>query len=106
MKNILCAFLILLVWNLSFSQNKIDSSITKVDVFKIYPNPVQDDLFILGTNKIKSIEFIDALGNRVEIYHFNKSIIKMDVSQIKNGIYLIQAIDEKNQLEIKRLIIK
>ena len=111
MKMVSSAFLILLVCNLSFSQNKVEndtvkSNTTKVSVFKLYPNPVQDELFILGTNKIKSIELINALGKREAFYSFNKSIIKMDVSQIKSGIYLIQVIDENNQLEIKRLIVK
>tara|TARA_R110000868_G_scaffold212549_5_gene462436 strand:+ start:2932 stop:3210 length:279 start_codon:yes stop_codon:yes gene_type:complete len=91
----------------SFSQEQVvKNNLEETTVFKFYPNPVQDELFVLGTNKIKSIELINVLGKRVAIYHFNKSIIKMDVSDLKSGIYLIQATDENNKQETKRLVVK
>ncbi|MDO5968777.1 T9SS type A sorting domain-containing protein [Flavivirga aquimarina] len=96
---------------MAFSQVTVESSneendITKSNLFKFYPNPVEDELFIIGSNKIKSIEFIDVLGKRVAIHHFNKSIIKMDVSQLKSGIYLIQATDENGKQETQKLVVK
>ena len=75
-------------------------------VFKCHPNPVENELFILGINKIKTIEFINVLGKRAAIYHYNKSIIKLDVSQLKKGIYFLQVIDEKNKAETKKLVVK
>ena len=99
--------LLFFISNVSFSQEDEENvNLEKTTVFKFYPNPAQDDLFILGTNKIKSIELINVLGNRVAFYHFNKSIIKMDVSELKSGMYLIQAIDENNNSETKKLIVK
>jgi hypothetical protein len=89
-----------------FSQAIEKNTIEEISVFKFYPNPVQEDLFILGTHKIKSIEFLNALGELIGTYHFNKRIIKMNVSEFKSGIYLIQVIDENNNSEIKRLVIE
>ncbi len=120
MKNIRFAFLALLICNLSFSQEKIidsikQSNIKKVDttsavlktsVFKMHPNPAKDKLFVLGTNRIKSIELINVLGKQVAIYHFNKSIIKIDVSQLKKDIYIIKIIDENDKMETKRLVVE
>ena len=93
------------------SQEKTENSSIKKDtlkvhVFKFHPNPVEEELFVLGTHKIKSIEFIDILGKRVAIYHFNKSIIKINVSELKSGIYLIQVTNENNKQETKKLIVK
>lgn len=75
-------------------------------VFKCYPNPVKDNLFILGTNKLKSIEFINSLGKREAIYQFNRSIVKIDVSGFKKGLYILKVTNEKDSVETKKLIVK
>lgn len=108
MKNRLCLFIILFVCNLSFSQNETEQvkAKTKSSIFKFYPNPVQDELYVLGTNKIKTIEFIDVSGKTAEVFHLNKAIIKLDVSQLKSGIYHIKVTDENNDLETKKVIVK
>ncbi|MGB5420082.1 T9SS type A sorting domain-containing protein [Algibacter sp.] len=107
MKYIATCLLLLCFSNLSFSQNDIEKNPPKEStVFKFHPNPAQDDLFILGTNKIKSIELSDVFGNRIALYQFNKSIIKLDISEFKSGIYLIQVTDENNRHEIKKVFIK
>ncbi len=108
MKNLIVAFFISLYCNMFYAQGKTnirkDSIAEKV--FKFYPNPVEDELFVLGTHKIKSIEFIDVLGKQVAIYYFNKSIIRIDVSQLKSGIYLMRVIDKNNRQDIKKLMVK
>lgn len=107
MKNIFCSLLLLFISNVLFGQEQIGKdNLKETEVFKFYPNPAQDDLFILGINKIKSIELINVLGKRVAFYHFNKSIIKINVSELNSGIYLIQVIDENNKSETKKLVVK
>lgn len=107
MKNMFNCLLLVFISNLSFSQEeKGKNNIEETKVFKFYPNPAENDLFILGTNTIKSIEIIDVFGKRIAIYHFNKSIIKLDVSEFKSGIYLIHAIDEKDKHETKKVVVK
>jgi hypothetical protein len=106
MKNTLYC-LLLFICNICFSQEEIIKNNPKeIAVFKFYPNPAQDDLYILGTHKIKSIELINTLGKRVAFYHFNKSIIRINVSELNSGIYLIQVIDENNTSDTKKLVIK
>lgn len=111
MRNSPYVFLFFLMFRIGFSQEKVQELIinkdtTKIAVFKFYPNPAQDDLYILGTHKIKSIELINTQGKRVAFYHFNKSIIRINVSELNSGIYLIQAIDENDTSETKKLVIK
>jgi hypothetical protein len=107
MKNMLLCLFLFFISRVSFSQEQLDKNVAdKTPVFKSYPNPVHDELFILGTHKIKSIELINVLGNRVAVYYFNRSIIKLEVSQLKSGIYLIQVTDENNNQETKRLVVK
>ncbi|TGV03725.1 hypothetical protein [Flavivirga rizhaonensis] len=102
MKNLFCLLLVFQIYNVSFSQEKTNNNIIeagkpKADIFKFHPNPTDNELFVIGTNKIKNIEIIDVLGNTVASYFFNKSIIKIDVSQVKN---------ENNKVETKKLIIQ
>ncbi|AUP79269.1 T9SS type A sorting domain-containing protein [Flavivirga eckloniae] len=110
MKNLFCLFLVVLISNTSFSQEKTEKDITEEDntndLFKFYPNPAENELFILGKNKIKSIEIIDVLGKTVATHLIDKSIIKIDVSQLKSGVYLLQVTNENDTLETKRLVIK
>ncbi|PWH83788.1 hypothetical protein DIS18_04345 [Algibacter marinivivus] len=107
MKSIFFYLFLFIISHMSFSQERIrETNLQKDTVFKFHPNPAQDDLYILGENKIKSIELINVLGKRVAFYHFNKSIIQIDVSELKSGLYLIQVIDENNMAETKKLVIK
>jgi hypothetical protein len=114
MKKVLSVFSILIVCNISFSQEKKsdlpieNQSVENLEepVFKFYPNPVDDELFVIGAHKIKTIEVIDALGKSVAIYHFDKSIIRLNVSELKPGIYLLKVIDQKDRLDVKKLVVK
>lgn len=109
MKNIGYLFAVLLFCNISFSQEKREqlspeNNVEKV-VFKSYPNPVSEQLFVIGSNKIKSVEFLDASGKRTAFYKFNKRIIKINVSNLKKGTYLLKVIDERDRIQVKRLVV-
>ena len=114
MKKALTVFSILIVCNISFSQEKKpdlpieNQSVENLEepVFKFHPNPVEDELFVIGTHKIKSIEIMNALGNVVAIYHFDKSIIRLHVSELKPGMYLLKVLDKKDRVDIKKLVVK
>ncbi|WP_406685420.1 T9SS type A sorting domain-containing protein [Seonamhaeicola sp. MEBiC1930] len=107
MKTLLIALLSILSYFELSAQQNIQTPISKINsVFKCHPNPVENELYILGVNKIKSVEFINVLGKRAAIYLFNKSIIKIDVSYLKTGIYILQVIDEYDKVEIKKLVVR
>ena len=114
MEKALLCFSILIVCNISFSQEKTPEfaienkriAPQQLPVFKCHPNPVEEDLFVIGTFKIERIEILDALGKRVALYKFNKSIIRLNLSELKSGIYLLKVVDKKNRQAIKKLVVK
>jgi hypothetical protein len=59
--------------------------------FTIYPNPVQDKLFIYADNLTNvSVNIIDMLGNKrysIPHLHYETSV---DVSMLNEGVYLLQ----------------
>ncbi|MFA6922825.1 MAG: T9SS type A sorting domain-containing protein [Bacteroidales bacterium] len=79
-----------------------DYSISKQ--IKIYPNPVNDFLRIEnGGNELRLIEVYDLLGN-IALQSNYKNII--DVSQLPDGIYLINIIDVKYNSVKSKLVVE
>lgn len=73
------------------------SDITELNYnFKLYPNPVQDKLYInVADLTINNISIINILGETIENTSFNISgnILQIDVSNIEKGIYFIKIND-------------
>lgn len=78
----------------------IDDNLTKTDI-KVYPNPTSARLEIVTLSKIKEIWLFDIYGN----FLFSTSIIDIDISNLKNGVYILRIITESNEI-INREIIK
>lgn len=75
----------------------------------IYPNPATDFLNFKSNNseKVKSIEFYNALGQRVYYEDFfNSSDIKIDVSNLRRGMYFIKVSFESAKIVSSKLILK
>ena len=74
----------------------------------IYPNPVTDLVNIKSnvSEKIKSIEFYNALGQRIYYENiFNASDIKVDVSNFRKGVYFIKVYFESTKVVSSKLIL-
>lgn len=87
---------------------------TEPDFYKVYPNPVADNLYILfekprdGLTQEGILKLLDARGNIVSeraINIGNESTIQVSVADIPNGIYFIQAILGSGQSGIQPVII-
>lgn len=87
------------------SKKVLNEEIANTEVFKFYPNPAKDDLFLLGTKKIKHIDILDACGKHIVSLNSNKRAMKLSVSDLKSGIYLIKVIDENDRKQVKKLIV-
>ncbi len=58
--------------------------------FKVYPNPVNDVLRISDMQNVKRVEIINVVGQRVrEINNISDSNVELNVSDLDNGIYII-----------------
>lgn len=85
--------------------SKTINDVNITDVFKFHPNPASDYVFIMGNRKIKNIAILNAFGKRVVSQQVNKSIMKLNISNLKRGIYLIQVIDINDRRQVKKLIV-
>ena len=75
-------------------------SIIEMDTVKLYPNPVNDILYISGQSEKYNIEIYSLTGQKLNQY-FNVS--KIDMSLFSNGVYLIK-ISDQNSISTKRVI--
>jgi len=87
------------------SKTVLNEEMTNTEVFKFYPNPAKDDLFLLGTKKLKYIDILDACGKHIVSHDLNKRAMKLSISDLKSGIYLIKVIDENDRKQVKKLIV-
>ncbi|WP_452598221.1 T9SS type A sorting domain-containing protein [Pontimicrobium sp. MEBiC01747] len=73
--------------------------------FKIYPNPVKDELKITNSGQISNIDIYNITGQKV--LSNNKLINNiLDVSSLNSGIYLLKLEDKKGQVTTKKLIVE
>ncbi len=71
-----------------------------------YPNPVNDILSInLPSKESYDIILMDIFGNQNIIFEDIQNILEIDVKNYKNGIYLLQVVQNKNLLSTKKVII-
>ena len=64
--------------------------------FKIYPNPSNDSILIKSNKQVvEKITISDVNGKTVKQINTNKNSVKIDISVLKKGIYLIKINDFK-----------
>ncbi len=109
-------FLPLMICNISFSQEIFDQNNLKNDslsvsnlkgkstLFKSYPNPVETYLYVIGNVRLQSVEFINSFGKTTLFIKVNKAINRLDVSELKKGVYLMKVINETDVVEVKRIV--
>lgn len=71
------------------------------DEVTIAPNPVSGFLNLSSANDIMSIEIYNMLGQQILIKEINKTEVKIDVSQLKQGTYLIKVLSDNQQKTLK-----
>lgn len=84
--------------------NTDDLQTSKTTDINIFPNPVKDFVQIKSSNLIKKIQLLDIQGRTIITQNHNQNLIKLDLSTISAGIYLVKITTEKT--EILRKIIK
>lgn len=68
----------------------------------IYPNPAQNEIFVLGVN-LKSIIVYDVMGKMV-VSEFDAETNKIDIKMLPNGLYIIKIITFDRKLYTKKII--
>ena len=68
----------------------IDDIVLDITEAEIYPNPVTDKLNIETRDKVLTLEVFDALGRRVIFKAPNQTSIGLDISTLKQGVYILK----------------
>ena len=90
--------------NLDLSNTEI---LNEVLSLQLYPNPAKDEVIINSTHLLSSYRIFNSSGALVQSNnHLNKSHLSLNLSRLKPGIYLVQALTNNNKMTTKRLIIK
>lgn len=71
--------------------------------FGIYPNPVQDVVYVKSDAKIKSIEVTNTAGQVVNVKSADQQI---DFTNVTSGIYFVKAVFENGNTAVKKIIKK
>ena len=76
-----------------------------MDDFKVYPNPVNDRLYIETSTQIQSIEVYDIYGRIQNLRNSETQKLRnsIDVSDLNNGIYFVKINTEEGNI-VKRIV--
>jgi len=75
--------------------------------FKMYPNPSTNKQVIIQMENtgVKEVSVYDLRGRRVSIINSDKNQVKIDLSHLTTGIYMVNVVSE-NKNSTKKLILK
>jgi len=79
-------------------------NIEKTNFINIYPNPTNNLLFIRSDKAIKSVSLYDISGKQVLNKQINNSFGQLDITRLKNGVYILHLLDENQNSSIKQVI--
>jgi uncharacterized protein (TIGR02145 family) len=88
-------------------QNSVVSNVEKIEdanALKIFPNPASDIITINCTKTINEILIYNLFGQLVNKQQVNNNINRFDVSNLPNGIYVIEVEDAQGAMMQQKLI--
>ena len=72
----------------------------------VYPNPVKNIININFPN-IKEVSILDLTGRKLVVKSFNNSnLVQLNIASLSNGIYILQAINNKGDVQTQKLIVE
>jgi len=64
--------------------------ISEDNLMSIFPNPAQDYINIAAINDIEKVSVYNTMGQLVKLYEPQENIIKLDISDLQKGMYIMQ----------------
>ena len=74
--------------------------------FYLYPNPAEEFVWINGACEGDSVEFFDVYGRIVSSTVITQNPIKIDLAEMRGGLYMGRVFRDKKQMGCSRLIVK
>ncbi len=84
------------------------SLIESLEQYKIYPNPASDFFILEHTNELHpKVTIADSIGQPMSIkaIHNGEKELKVDVSQLKSGLYFVTIADRTRLVKVYKLIV-
>lgn len=72
-------------------KSTVTSSKEKQKVVLIFPNPTTDSLSIRTEKELKQVEIFNLNGQKIKMFNSSNLSAKLNVSDLKNGLYLLKA---------------
>ncbi len=76
-----------------------------VSAFNVYPNPVNDKLYIETEVEIEEVSIFDIYGRRQELSAVSCQPSAIDVSNLNSGVYFVKIVTENGEV-VKRFVKK
>lgn len=73
---------------------------TKMDNIFVYPNPANNEIYILGTNKLGLVELFDATGRTMLNIETFDTKININTTNLSNGFYYIKTLNSTKKIVI------
>lgn len=92
---------------LTFGPEVETSNIRKLSTFEssIYPNPVSDELNVRSSSIIKQLTISNMVGqNIISISNINNDFVRVNTSELKTGVYIINVVNEKGAISPQKFI--
>lgn len=70
----------------------------KITKIKIYPNPATEYISIDNTENVKELFILNLVGRKLKVIQNVEQDVQYDISDLPNGMYLVQIIDHKNKI--------
>ena len=81
-----------------------ENDLTRTDPIHIYPNPANDHLVVESSIKIDQLRIIDITGNVLKDMQVDNAMIRIPVTGLKNGVYIIDLRSGSNYYKKKFII--
>jgi hypothetical protein len=93
-------------WSHNFSLNLDATSLTEENIyFDIYPNPVNDKLYIETETEIKEVVVYDVYGRVQNLRNSKTQKLRnsIDVTDLNSGVYFVKIVTSEGEV-VKRII--
>ena len=81
----------------------LNETFTDID-FKIYPNPVKNELFVNTQTDLNSVEIYDVLGKQILRLDNIENDKPINLSSLKSGIYFAKFNTQAGNYQTKKII--
>ncbi len=74
-------------------------------VLKIYPNPLENKLFITGSTDVREIQVLDIIGQKL-LNIQSTHTVELNSSNFKSGFYLVRFVNDSGESFTKKVFKK